>query len=85
MDPVSHVAFGRILVELAPRTRRPRGVLASVLGALCPDIDVVRMLLRYDLYLRIHEIGTHTIVGLAACAALTVGTVRLFVRNTLLH
>src|SRR3954465_9899722 len=83
MDPVSHVAFGRLLIALVPETRvQPGMVHAALVGALFPDVDAVFMPVGWDLYLRIHEIGTHTIIGIAPSAILTGFGVRLFARNS---
>jgi membrane-bound metal-dependent hydrolase YbcI (DUF457 family) len=82
MDPVSHVAFGRALIAFARRDPARRGLIAAaVLGSLSPDADAVLMPVGWDLYLRIHEIGTHSIVGTIACALATGAIVRLFVRG----
>jgi inner membrane protein len=85
MDPVSHVSFGRTLVAaLVPGSRASQpvrgSVAAAVLGTLAPDLDAVFMPFGWDLYLRAHEIGTHSILGNAACALLTASVVRLFAR-----
>ena len=87
MDPVSHMAFGRTLIRLVPFTRRldspPRGcVAAAVLGSLSPDLDAAVMPLGWDRYLRVHEVGTHTIVGSLACALVTAAVVLAFARQT---
>jgi membrane-bound metal-dependent hydrolase YbcI (DUF457 family) len=64
MDPVSHVIFGRALIALDRRGRLGTGaVAAAVLGALSPDIDVLAVSKGWDVYLRVHEIGTHSIIG----------------------
>jgi membrane-bound metal-dependent hydrolase YbcI (DUF457 family) len=64
MDPVSHVIFGRTLIAFDRRGRLGTGaVAAAILGALSPDIDVLAVSRGWDLYLRVHEIGTHSIVG----------------------
>jgi membrane-bound metal-dependent hydrolase YbcI (DUF457 family) len=64
MDPVSHVIFGRTLIALDRHGRLGTGAIAAaILGALSPDIDVIAVWRGWDVYLRIHEIGTHSIVG----------------------
>ena len=78
MDPASHVAFGRTLVELthAARARR-RGIAgAAMLGALSPDIDALVMPFGWDRYLAVHEIGTHSATGTFLCAAATAALLR---------
>jgi membrane-bound metal-dependent hydrolase YbcI (DUF457 family) len=78
MDPVSHVAFGRTLVALdGRRALGPGAIAASVLGSLTPDLDAVLMPFGWDLYLRVHQGGTHSLIGSVACAALTAAVVRL--------
>jgi membrane-bound metal-dependent hydrolase YbcI (DUF457 family) len=62
VDPVSHVAFGYTVVRAA-RPAVPRLTLAACLGALAPDADAVFMPAGWDVYLRVHELGTHTLVG----------------------
>lgn len=64
MDPVSHALLGRTIAAAAFGERPlPRGMkAAAVLGALSPDVDSVLMT-RWDVYLRAHEIGTHSLAG----------------------
>jgi membrane-bound metal-dependent hydrolase YbcI (DUF457 family) len=87
MDPVSHASFGRLLIAAAGARdeagHRPvRGtVAAAMLGSLSPDLDSILIPFGWDRYLRVHEIGTHTMVGTVACAVLTAAVVRLFVRT----
>lgn len=74
MDPVSHVIFGRTLVELDRQGRLGAGAAAAaMLGALSPDIDVLAVSQGWDVYLRIHEVGTHSILG-AAIVGSSAGT-----------
>jgi membrane-bound metal-dependent hydrolase YbcI (DUF457 family) len=78
MDPISHVALGRTLVALdSRRTLGPGAVAACVLGSLAPDVDAVFMPIGWDIYLRHHQAGTHSLIGSIACAALTAAVVRL--------
>ncbi len=78
MDPVSHVAFGRTLVALdSRRALGPGAVAACVIGSLTPDLDAVFMPIGWDIYLRRHQGGTHSLIGAIACAALTAALVRL--------
>ena len=67
MDPVSHVAFGYTVAK-AVRPAVPRLALAASLGALAPDVDAVFMPAGWDIYLRAHEIGTHSLIGSVAVA-----------------
>lgn len=78
MDPVSHLAFGRTLIALdSRRTLGPGAIGACVLGSLAPDFDAVFMPIGWDIYLRNHQGGTHSLIGSMACAALTAAVVRL--------
>ena len=67
MDPVSHVIFGRTIVaalEKPDGSRLGRGAgAAAILGALSPDADSVLMPAGWDIHLRFHEIGTHSLAG----------------------
>jgi len=53
----------------------PRLALAASVGALAPDIDAVVMPFGWDGYLRVHQIGTHSLIGsipVALAAAIAV-------------
>lgn len=66
MDPLSHVVIGRALIAAVgdDTDRLGRGVgAAAVLGALAPDVDALMVPFGWDIYLRAHEIGTHSVVG----------------------
>jgi len=84
MDPVSHAALGRTLfaaIGSTPgSTRAP--LVAAVLGSLSPDLDFVLMPFGWDIYLRAHEVFTHTVVGTLCCALATGAAVRLFARRS---
>ena len=83
MDPLSHAALGRTLAALAPESRSGRAAaVAGTLAALSPDLDAVVMPFGWDRYLRVHEIGTHTLLGSIGCALLTAAVVRAFARRT---
>lgn len=82
MDPLSHAALGRTLVALRHESHAGRAAVATAaLGALSPDIDAAFMPFGWDLYLRAHEIGTHTLIGTIVCAVLTAGVVRAVARR----
>ncbi len=82
MDPVSHVAFGRTLIALdGQRTLGPGAIAACVFGSLTPDLDAVLMPIGWDVYLRHHQGGTHSLIGSLACAVLTAALVRLFAKH----
>ena len=83
MDPLSHVALGRTLLGLVHPDRSRRGLVGSVvLGSLSPDVDALLMPFGWDLYLRAHEVGTHTIGGAIACGLLTATLVHRFASAT---
>jgi inner membrane protein len=72
MDPLSHVIFGRTLIALDRRGRFDRGaVAAAALGAIAPDIDAIAIWRGWDVYLHVHEMGTHSIAGSVAVACAT--------------
>ena len=78
MDPLTHIVLGRAVVAAAD-TDGPaaRGVAAAaILGALAPDIDICVALFGWDRYLRVHEVGTHSLVGALAMAVFTAAGVR---------
>jgi membrane-bound metal-dependent hydrolase YbcI (DUF457 family) len=82
MDPVSHMAFGRTIVALDTRRALGAGAIAAcVFGSLAPDVDAVFMPIGWDLYLRIHQGGTHSLIGSVACAAVTAAVVRILVKR----
>src|SRR5881296_177550 len=78
MDPLTHIVVGRAVVAAADRHEPARrGVAwAAILGALSPDIDSAVALGGWDRYVRVHEIGTHSIFGAFAMAGLTAAVVR---------
>lgn len=83
MDPVSHLLFARMLAALRqePAAATPALVAATTLGGLAPDVDAVLMARGWDLYLRWHTAGTHSLVGTAAVALLTAAVVRRYARG----
>jgi membrane-bound metal-dependent hydrolase YbcI (DUF457 family) len=83
MDPVSHAALGRTLISAVTSSPRPSraAAVAAVLGSLSPDLDFVLMPFGWDIYLRAHEIGTHSMIGSLCSALLTAAVVRLFARG----
>jgi membrane-bound metal-dependent hydrolase YbcI (DUF457 family) len=74
MDPLTHIVVGRALTAAAARDVRPQSLAlgaAAVTGALCPDIDSIVAFAGWDRYLRVHQFGTHSLLGavLVACSA----------------
>lgn len=82
VDPLTHIVVGRAVIAAVDRDGCPaRGVAwAAVLGALAPDIDSVVALGGWDRYVRIHEVGTHSVVGAIALAGVTAAVVGAIVR-----
>lgn len=82
MDPLSHAALGRTLLGVAGGEGSSRALAAAAaLGALSPDLDLLLMPFGWDLYLRVHEIGTHALPGAIAAGMLTATVVRQFARG----
>ena len=69
VDPVSHAAFGYTIVR-AVRPPLSRLAAAACIGALAPDADALAMPFGWDVYLRIHEVGTHALIGVVPVAFL---------------
>ena len=82
MDPLSHAILGRMVTRAAARTATRGVAAASILGALSPDVDFVLMPAGWDVYLRAHEIGTHSIPGLIVTGLGSAVLVRLAVRGS---
>jgi membrane-bound metal-dependent hydrolase YbcI (DUF457 family) len=85
MDPISHVIFGRTLVGALDTDARSRfstrAWAAAALGALSPDVDAVLMPRGWDIYLRAHEAGTHSILGALILGSAAGALVRLCSRG----
>ena len=85
MDPVSHAIIGRAVVAASGRRFEGRGSgAAAVLGALSPDIDFVLMPFGWDIYLRAHVAGTHSIAGAIVTGLGSAALIRLCVRSSAL-
>jgi membrane-bound metal-dependent hydrolase YbcI (DUF457 family) len=56
--------------------------MAGILGALLPDVDAVLMPFGWDIYLRAHEIGTHSLAGSLPIAGSAALIARAFARDT---
>ena len=64
MDPVSHLLFGRTVALTIRRRSEGKGVTAAlILGSILPDADAALAPRTFDLYLRAHASGTHSLVG----------------------
>jgi membrane-bound metal-dependent hydrolase YbcI (DUF457 family) len=67
MDPISHVSFGRLLIHPAA-SRLGRGAIVScMVGSIAPDVDLLVAASRWDVYLRWHQAGTHSLAGAVVC------------------
>jgi len=88
MDPLSHAVLGYTVVTAARRTApsvvrtgqsaTDRGIAAaSVLGALAPDVDALFMPFGWDIYLRVHEVGTHSVLGTLPLALVVALVIRM--------
>ena len=84
MDPISHAVFGQTLATALGRQASPlrARVIAGILGALAPDVDAFVMPFGWDLYLRAHEIGTHSLAGSVPIAGTVALVVRAFARDS---
>jgi len=87
MDPVSHAVIGRALVAaVRPHDSSERGLAAAaVLGALSPDVDFLLMPVGWDVYLRAHAVGTHSLLGALVTGVGSGFIVRMVVRRTSLR
>src|SRR6476661_9378486 len=83
MDPLSHVVAGRAVTALFDDGRYGRGLgAAAIVGALAPDVDVLLAPAGWDIYLRAHQAGTHSIVGGLMVACVAAAIVRGFARGS---
>ncbi len=84
MDPISHAVLGQTLATAIGRQSSPvrARVMAGILGALLPDVDAVLMPFGWDIYLRAHEIGTHSLAGGVPVAGFAALIARAFARDT---
>jgi membrane-bound metal-dependent hydrolase YbcI (DUF457 family) len=86
MDPVSHSVIGRAIVAATGRRlSAPGSGAAAILGALSPDVDFVLMPFGWDIYLRAHAAGTHSIAGALLTGAGSAILIRLCVRRSTLR
>jgi membrane-bound metal-dependent hydrolase YbcI (DUF457 family) len=84
LDPISHAVLGQTLATALGRQASPlrTRAIAGILGALAPDVDALVMPFGGDLYLRAHEIGTHSLAGTLPIAGTVALIVRAFARNS---
>ena len=84
MDPISHAVFGQTVVTALGRQASPlrTRVIAGVLGALAPDADALLTLVGWDMYLRAHQVGTHSLAGSVLVAGTVAPIARAFARDS---
>src|SRR3954470_12059758 len=83
MDPLSHIVAGRAVVALFDRDADRRAVgTAAIVGALSPDVDIALAPAGWDIYLRAHQAGTHSIVGGLLLGCVAAFLVRAFARRS---
>lgn len=70
MDPLAHALAGTLLGKANP-SRKKGLILACLLGALIPDIDIILTLWGKDLYLTEHRGFTHSLLGLLPMSLLS--------------
>jgi len=82
MDPLSHALLGHAIAQTTP-SPRARGVGAAlILGALAPDGDLVLVTQGFDVYLRAHAQGTHSLIGSPVDALIVAAFLRLVIRDS---
>jgi inner membrane protein len=85
VDPVSHLLFGRttaLALSIRRRSDMKGTTVALVLGSMLPDIDAALAPRGFDLYLRAHSSGTHSLAGTIVEALLLGGMLRTSVRGS---
>jgi inner membrane protein len=80
MDPLAHTLAGTLLGKSHPSKAKGL-VLACVLGAVAPDIDIVLTLWGRDFYITEHRGFTHSLLGLLPVSLLSAWVAYLFVRQ----
>jgi membrane-bound metal-dependent hydrolase YbcI (DUF457 family) len=83
MDPLSHLVAGRAVAALFDNGHDGRGFgAAAIFGALLPDADLFLAPVGWDIYLRAHAAGTHSIAGGLLIAGASAAIVRGFARGS---
>jgi len=80
MDPLAHTLAGTLLGKSHPSKAKGL-VLACVLGAIAPDIDIVLTLWGRDFYITEHRGFTHSLLGLLPMSFLSAWAAYLFVKQ----
>jgi membrane-bound metal-dependent hydrolase YbcI (DUF457 family) len=76
MDPVTHAVMARMAASVGTARISRATALLAVAGGLAPDADAVFMPAGWDIYLRVHEVGTHSLAGAFVLAAVLAGVWR---------
>lgn len=73
MDPITHGAIGLLIGTLGGGdiTLANGAMLASIVGAVAPDLDIVAQLKGDYAYLKQHRLFSHSIVGLGLISLVT--------------
>jgi inner membrane protein len=83
VDPVSHLLFGRTVALTVRRRPTLTGVTAAlVLGSILPDVDAALVPQGFDLYLRAHSSGTHSLPATVVEALALAVVLRLLVTGS---
>jgi inner membrane protein len=83
VDPVSHLLFGRTVALTVRRGPALTGVTAAlVLGSILPDADAALAAGGFDLYLRAHASGTHSLLGTVVEALVLALILRMLVTGS---
>ncbi|HEV2986477.1 MAG TPA: metal-dependent hydrolase [Vicinamibacterales bacterium] len=83
MDPVSHLLFGRTVALTVRRSPVLTGATAAlVLGSILPDADAALAPIGFDLYLRAHASGTHSLLGTVVEALVLAFVLRVLVTGS---
>jgi membrane-bound metal-dependent hydrolase YbcI (DUF457 family) len=79
MDPVTHAITARMAASVNSGPMSRGTAVLAVIGGLAPDADAVFMPFGWDIYLRVHEAGTHSIAGAIVLAGALAIICRVFV------
>jgi inner membrane protein len=80
MDDLTHVLAGALIAQTNPSQKKGL-VLACVLGAAAPDLDVILSLFNHQLYVLEHRGFTHSLWGILPVVLFAAWMAWLFVRK----
>ena len=80
MDPIAHSLAGTLIGRAQP-SRKKGLVLACVLGALVPDIDIILTFWGHQYYMTEHRGFTHSFLGFIPVSLLAAWVAWLFIRR----